>query len=57
MNTQRILNDEEKVKEFVGDFSKLFKDLKAWTNNAEIIIDFSENEVEMDTEVVTTNPP
>ena len=68
MNTQRILN-EEKVKEFVGDFSKHFKDLKAWTEDAmqirtwreyflkkypEIFSDFLENEVEMDIEVATT---
>ena len=36
MNTQRIL-DVEKVREFVGDFNKLFEDLKAWTKDAEQI--------------------
>ena len=65
MSTQRTL-DVEKVREFVGDFNKLFKDLKAWTNDAEqiktwrkhfletypeIFDDSSENEVEMETEV------
>ena len=34
MNTQRTL-DVEKVREFVGDFNKLFEDLKAWTEDAE----------------------
>ena len=55
-----------KVREFIGDFNKLFEDLKAWTNDAEqirtwrehflekyneILGDSSENEVEMETEV------
>ena len=34
MNTQRTL-DIEKVREFVGDFNKLFEDLKAWTKNCQ----------------------
>ena len=58
MNTQRTL-DIEKVREFVGDFNKLFEDLKAWTEDIrtwgehfletypEIFRDSSENEVEM----------
>ena len=68
MKTQRTL-DVEKVKEFVGVFNKFFKDLKAWTKDAEqirtwrkhflekypeIFDDSSENEVEMETEVATT---
>ena len=36
MNTQRTL-DVEKVREFVGDFNKLFEDLQAWTEDAEQI--------------------
>ena len=68
MKTQRTL-DVERVKEFVGDFNKLFEDLKAWTKDAkqirtwrghflekypEIFDDSSENEVKMETEVATT---
>ena len=34
MNTQMKLNLEDEVREFVGDFNKLFKDLEGWTNNA-----------------------
>ena len=33
MKTQTKLNLEDKVREFVGDFNKFFKDLEAWTNN------------------------
>ena len=68
MNTQ-IKLDVEEVKEFVGDFNKLFKDLEAWTKNAiqietwkdhffkkypKIFNDSSENKVEMDIEMDTT---
>ena len=70
MNTQRIL-DEEKVKEFVGDFDKPFKELKACTKNAvqikawkdhflkkysEIFRDSPETEVEMDIDEGKTRP-
>ena len=65
MNTQRTL-DAEKLGEFVGEFNKLFEYLKAWIKDAdqiktwrehflkkypEIFSNFSENEVEMETEV------
>ena len=65
MNTKRILY-EEKVKEFVGDFSKLFEYLKKGPKDAEQIKAwekhfwrkypeiFDENEVEMDTDVDAT---
>ena len=68
MNTQ-IKLDIEKVRKFVGDFNKLFKDLEEWTNNAvpietrkdhflkeypKTFKDSSENEVEMDIDVDTT---
>ena len=59
MNTKRVL-DEEKVKDFVGDFNKLFEDLakkyrknaekietrreRSWTKYTEIFNDSSENE-------------
>ena len=70
MNTQRTL-DVEKVREFAGDFNKLFEDLKAWTKNAEqiktwrehflkkypeIFSDSSENEIEMDIDEGKTRP-
>ena len=71
MNTKRIL-DEEKVKNFVGDFTKYFEDqakrykkdaekIKArrecfWKKYSEIFRDSSENEVEMDT-TMKTKPP
>ena len=61
MNTKGVL-DEEKVKDFVGDFNKLFEDLAKkykkdaekiknrrecfWTKYPEIFIDSSENEDE-----------
>ena len=63
MNTKRVL-DEQKVKDFVGDFNKLFEDLAKgykkdakkiktrrecfWRKYPEIFNDSSENEVEMD---------
>ena len=59
MNTKRVL-DEEKVKDLVGDFNKLFEDLAkkyrknavkiktcrehSWTKYTEIFNDSSENE-------------
>ena len=55
MNTKRVL-DEKKVKDFVGDFNKLFEDLaknaekiktrreRSWTKYTEIFNDSSENE-------------
>ena len=71
MNTKRIL-DEEKVKDFVGDFNKYFEDLaKRYKRDAEkikthrecfrrkypeIFRDSSENEVEMDIEEGKTRP-
>ena len=70
MNTQIEL-DMEQVKEFVGDFNKLFNDLEAWTKNAiqikawkdyflkkypKIFNDSSEKEVEMDTDEGKTRP-
>ena len=61
MNTKRVL-DEEKVKDFVGDFNKLFEDLAKrykkdaekiktcrecfWRKYPEIFNDSSENEVD-----------
>ena len=59
------------MREFVGDFNELFKDLEEWTNNAvqietwedhflkeypKIFNDFSENEVEMDIDEGKTSP-
>ena len=70
MSTQRTL-DIEKVREFVGDFNKLFQGLKAWVKDAEqietwrehflkkylkIFSDSSENEVEMDIDEGHTRP-
>ena len=71
MNTKRVL-DEEKVKDFVGDFNKLFEDLAKrykkdaekikicrecfWRKNPEIFNDSSENEVEMDIDEGKTRP-
>ena len=59
MNAKRV-SDEEKVKDFVGDFNKLFEDLakkyrknaekiktrreRFWTKYTEIFNDSSENE-------------
>ena len=72
MNTKRIL-DEEKVKNFVGDFNKYFEDLAKrykrdaekiknhreyfWRKYPEIFDDSSENEVEMDTTMETESRP
>ena len=69
MNTKRVL-DEEKVKDFVGDFNKLFEDLAKryekdaekiktrrecfWRKYPEIFNDSSENEDEMDIDVDIT---
>ena len=68
MNTQ-IRLDIEEVRNFVGDFNKLFKDLEKWTNNAvqmetwkdhflkeypKIFNGSSENKVEMDIGIDTT---
>ena len=71
MNTKRIL-DEEKVKDFVGDFNKYFEDLAKrykkdaekiktrrecfWKKYPEIFNDSSENEVEMDIDEGKTGP-
>ena len=71
MNTKRIL-DEEKVKDFVGDFNKYFEDLAKrykrdaekiktlrecfWRKYPEIFRDSSENEVEMDIDKGKTRP-
>ena len=70
MNTQRT-SDVGKVREFVGDFNKLFEGLKAWIKDAEqmenwrehflkkypeIFSDSSENEVEMDIDEGETRP-
>ena len=71
MNTKRIL-DEEKVKDFVGDFNKYFEDLAKrykrdaekiktrrecfWKMFPEIFRDSSENEVEMDIDKGKTRP-
>ena len=71
MNTQ-IKLDIEEVRKFVGDFSKLFKDLEEWTSNAvqietwkghfleeypKIFNDSSENEVEMDIDTTMETKP
>ena len=71
MNKKRIL-DEEKVKDFVGDFNKFFEDLAKsykkdakkikkcrecfWERYPEIFNDSSENEVEMDIGKGKTRP-
>ena len=71
INTKRIL-DEEKVKDFVGDFNKFFEDLAKrykrdakkiktrrecfWRKYPEIFRDSSENEVEMDIDEGKTRP-
>ena len=71
MNTKRIL-DEEKVKDFVGDFNKDFEDLAKrykrdaekiktrrecfWRKYPEIFRNSSENEVEMDIDEGKTRP-
>ena len=69
MNTKRVL-DEEKCKDFVGDFNKHFEDLAKrykkdaekiktlrecfWKKYPEIFNDSSKNEDEMDIDVDTT---
>ena len=69
---QRIL-DEEKLKDFVGDFNKHFEDLAKryknyaerikniresfWERYPEIFNDSSENEVEMETTMETESRP
>ena len=69
MNMKQRILDEEKVKDFVADFSKFFEDLAKsyekdakeikkcrecfWEKYPEIFNDSSENEVEMDIEVDT----
>ena len=71
MNMKRIL-DEEKVKDFVGDFNKCFEDLAKryerdakkiktdrecfWRKYPEIFRNSSENEVEMDIDKGKTRP-
>ena len=71
MNMKRIL-DEEKVKDFVGDFNKYFEDLAKrykkdaekiktcrecfWRKYPEIFNDSSENEFEMDIDKGKTRP-
>ena len=71
MSTKRIL-DEEKVKDFVGDFNKYFEDLAKrykkdakkiktrrecfWKKYPEIFSYSSENEVEMDIDEGKTRP-
>ena len=71
MNKKRIL-DEDKVKDFVGDFNKFFEDLAKsykkdakkikkrrecfWEKYPEIFNDSSENEVEMDISEGKTRP-
>ena len=69
MNTKQRILEEEKVKEFVGDFEDLAKSYAKkikkcrecfWGKYPEIFNDSSENEVEMDIEVDTkmkTKPP
>ena len=72
MNTKRIL-DEEKLKDFVGDFNKHFEDLAKWYKKdaekiktrrecfwrkyPEIFRNSSENEVEMETTMETESRP
>ena len=71
MNT-KITLDKEEVRQFVGDFSKLFKDLEEWKSNAVQIESWkehfleeypkifnvsTENEVEMETTMETESRP
>ena len=72
MNMKRIL-DEEKFKDFVGDFNKFFEDLAKWYKKdaerirnhreyfwgkyPEIFDDSSENEVEMNATMETESRP
>ena len=71
MNTKKVL-DEEKLKDFVGDFDKFFEDLATsykkdakkikksreyfWRKYPEIFNDSSENEVEMNIDEGKTRP-
>ena len=71
MNT-KITLDKEEVRQFVGDFSKLFKDLEEWKSNAiqieswkehfleeypKIFNVSTENEVEIETTMETERRP
>ena len=72
MNTKQRILDEEKLKDFVGDFNKHFEALAKrhkkdaekiknvregfWRKYPEIINDSSENEVEMDVDEGKTRP-
>ena len=73
MNTKQRILDEQKVKDFVGDFNKFFEDLAKsykrdgekiekrrecfWRKYPEIFNDSSENEVEMETTMETESRP
>ena len=73
MNTKQRILDEEKLKDFVGDFNKHFEDLTKWYKRdaekikniresfcrkyPEIFNDSSENEVEMETTMETESRP
>ena len=72
MNTKQRILDEEKFKDFVGDFNKFFEDLTKWYKRdakkiknvregfwrkyPEIFNNSSENEVEMDVDEGKTRP-
>ena len=72
MNTKRVL-DEEKVKDFVGDFNKLFEDLAkkyrknaekikthrehSWTKYTEILNDSQKMNIDVDTTMETESRP
>ena len=73
MNTKQRILDEEKLKDFVGDFNKHFEDLAKrykkdaekiktlrecfWRKYPEILRNSSENEVEMETTMETESRP
>ena len=71
MNTKQRILDEEKLKDFVGDFNKHFEDVTKWYKRdaekilekvfwrkyPEIFNDSSENEVGMDTTMETESRP
>ena len=71
MNTKQRILDEEKIKDFVGDFNKHFEDVTKWYKRdaekilekvfwrkyPEIFNDSSENEVGMDTTMETESRP
>ena len=73
MNTKQRISDEEKLKDFVGDFNKHFEDLTKWYKRdaekikniresfwrkyPEIFNDSSDNEVEMETTMETESRP